>query len=239
MCLRVRFETNQETLAEVLMMGSVERKALFVCGGWEGHRPVECVGILAPLLAARGFVVETHTTLEILEDFSYLRKQAVIIPAWTMGMLGETAERNLTEAVRGGVGLAGWHGGMCDAFRSNSEYQFMTGGQFVAHPGGIIAEYDVEISEAVEHSITSGIEPFTMRDTEQYYLHVDPSNCVLATTTFFGGTKAKVRMPAVWTRQWGEGRVAYASFGHTERDFEIEEAREIIVRCMAWAGGAL
>ncbi len=220
-------------------MNDQEKKALFVCGGWEGHRPEECVEVLAPLLAAKGFTTEVSTTLDVYEDLVYLQRYAVIIPAWTMGVLTETAEQNLTAAVRSGVGLAGWHGGMCDAFRTNSEYQFMTGGQFVAHPGGIITEYDIEIVDTNSHPITAGMARFTMLNTEQYYLHVDPSVNTVATTTFFADTELPVKMPAVWTRQWGAGRVAYASFGHTEKDFDVFEAREIVVRCMAWAGGLL
>jgi type 1 glutamine amidotransferase len=149
-----------------------------------------------------------------------------------MGQISPEQERGLLEAVRSGVGLAGFHGGMCDSFRNNTEYQWMTGGNWVAHPGGCIPSYEVKITDP-DHEITRGIPDFTLRDTEQYYLHVDPSNHVLATTTF--RQYHDVVMPAAWTRTWGEGRVFYASFGHTHKDFEVPEALEMVGRGMLWA----
>jgi hypothetical protein len=111
----------------------------------------------------------------------------------------------------------------------------MTGGNWVAHPGGIV-EYEVNI---VNHDdpITKGIPDFKMK-SEQYYLHVDPSNEVVATTTFSGADMpwpVRVVMPAVWKRMWGLGRVFYSSLGHAARDFEVPECREIMRRGMLWA----
>jgi len=144
-------------------------------------------------------------------------------------------ERGLLDAVRGGAGLAGWHGGMGDAFRNNVEYQFMVGGQWVAHPGNII-DYQVNITDH-DDPITAGLADFSMH-SEQYYLHVDPSNAVLATTTFgdqYLPWIAGTVMPVVWKRQWGAGRVFYCSLGHHASDFEVPEAREIVRRGMLWA----
>jgi len=142
----------------------------------------------------------------------------------------------LIEAVKNGVGLAGWHGGMCDSFRNNTTYQFMTGGQWVAHPDGIV-EYTVNI---VNHTdpITKGIPDFKMK-SEQYYMHTDPGNQVLATTTFGDNREAPwvkgTVMPVVWKRRWGQGRVFYSSLGHVVADFNVPEAREIQRRGILWA----
>jgi type 1 glutamine amidotransferase len=206
------------------------KRALFVWGGWEGHRPKECVDLFAPWLTDQGFEIELVDTLAVYADAARLRALSLIVPSWTMGTLTDEQEKGLCDAVAIGVGLAGWHGGLCDAFRNSTNYQWMTGGQFVAHPGDLVPSYEINIVDR-EHPITRGLDDFTMRDTEQYYLHVDPSNHVLATTTFEAG----VVMPAVWTRRWGQGRVAYASFGHTHKDFQVPEAREIVQRSMLWA----
>jgi type 1 glutamine amidotransferase len=209
-------------------------KALFVYGGWEGHTPKQCVDLFAPWLATQGFDVEVSNSLEVYGDAARLHACRLIVPIWTMGTLTAEQEQGLCDAVAGGVGLAGWHGGLCDAFRTNTRYQWMTGGQFVAHPGGVIAAYEVNVVDR-EHPITRGLPDFAMRNTEQYYLHVDPSNHLLATTTFSDG----VVMPAVWTRIWGRGRVAYASFGHTVEDFDVPQARQIVQRCLLWAARRL
>jgi len=208
----------------------MSKTALFVYGGWDGHTPKESSELFAKCLRERGFETELADTLDVFGDAERLKRLSLIVPAWTMGKLTGEQEHALCDAVASGVGLAGWHGTMCDAFRENTEYQFMTGGQFVAHPGNISPAYDINITNR-EHAITRGLDDFTLHESEQYYMHVDPAIDVLATTTFPDGTV----MPAVWTRAWGRGCVAYASFGHTHQDFENETAREIVVRCMTWA----
>ncbi|NOY79717.1 MAG: ThuA domain-containing protein [Kiritimatiellaeota bacterium] len=208
------------------------RKALVVWGGWAGHTPEECADLFAPWLESQGFDVVVSATLDAYADSDLMASLNLIVPIWTMGQISREQERGLLAAVRAGAGIAGWHGGMCDSFRNNTEYQWMTGGQWVAHPGGCVPEYEVHITDP-NHPITRGVSDFTLRNTEQYYLHVDPSNRVLATTEFDIGDG--VVMPYVWTRTWGEGRVFYAAFGHTHKDFDVPEAREIVQRGMLWA----
>lgn len=211
------------------------KSALMVWGGWQGHEPKQCVDIFAPFLRAQGYEVEIADTLDVYLDEAKMKSLNLIVPVWTMGTIAREQEKGLLEAVKSGVGLAGWHGGMADAFRNNTEYQFMVGGQWVAHPGGII-DYEVHI---VNHDdpITVGLKDFRMK-SEQYYMHVDPSNEVLATTTFGGAHAPWIEgcvMPAVWRRRWGQGRVFYCSLGHVARDFDVPEAREIVQRGMRWA----
>lgn len=209
--------------------------ALIVWGGWEGHQPRECAELWAEILSDEGFDVRLADTLDAYLDAERLRALSLIVPIWTMGVITPDQERGLLQAVAGGVGIAGWHGTMADSFRNNPEYQFMVGGQWVAHPGNII-EYDVNI---VNHDdpITAGLTDFHMR-SEQYYMHVDPSNEVLATTTFSGEHAPWIAgcvMPVVWKRHWGTGRVFYCSLGHQVSDFDVPEAREIVRRGMLWA----
>jgi type 1 glutamine amidotransferase len=211
------------------------KSALMVWGGWEGHEPKQCVDVFAPLLEANGFSVVISNSLDSYLDKARMNSWNLIVQCWTMGSITEAQEKGLLEAVRNGAGLAGWHGGLCDAFRESTTYQWMTGGNWVAHPGGAI-EYEVNI---LNHNdpITRGISDFKIK-SEQYYLHVDPSNEVLATTTFTGvdapWTEGCV-MPALWRRSWGEGRVFYSSLGHVAKDFEIFECRETMLRGMLWA----
>lgn len=215
------------------------KKALMVWGGWEGHTPKESVDVFAPLLRQQGFEVEIADTLDCYLDSGKMMSLSLVVPVWTMGQLTQEQEKGLLDAVRSGVGIAGWHGGMCDSFRNNTEYQFMTGGQWVVHPGGCIPSYRVHITRP-DDAIMQGLSDFELPDTEQYYMHVDPGNEVLATTTFSGDYQGVdwIRgcvMPVVWKRPYGKGRVFYASFGHTWKDFDVPEAREIMNRGMLWA----
>lgn len=211
------------------------KKALFVWGGWDGHEPKQTVEHMAAVMQAEGFDVEISDTLDAFLDEDKMKSLSLVVPCWTMGSITGEQERGLLNAVRSGVGLGGWHGGAGDSFRNNTEYQFMVGGQWVAHPGGII-EYEVNIIDK-EDPITAGISDFKMK-SEQYYMHVDPSNKVLATTEFAGIDApwiAGTVMPVVWTRKYGEGRVFYSSLGHVRSDFDVPEVTEITKRGLKWA----
>ena len=211
------------------------KSALFVCGGWEGHEPEKCAAVFAPVLEEEGYEVEISTTLDSYLDKEKMRSLDLVIPIWTMGTITDQQEEGLRGAVESGVGLAGWHGGMADAFRSSPDYQHMVGGQWVAHPGDIL-DYTVQITRP-DDPVMAGLRDFAMR-SEQYYLHVDPSNEVLATTTFSGEHMpwiAGTVMPVAWKRRWGAGRVFYCSLGHHAADFDVPEARTIVERGMLWA----
>ena len=217
-----------------------QKSALFVWGGWEGHEPKQCVDIFAPWLESQGFKVEISHTLDAYLDLAKLKSFDLIVQVWTQGEIKPEQERNLEEAVKSGVGLAGWHGGLADSFRSNVEYEFMVGGQWVAHPGGII-DYDVDITKPND-PIVKGLKPRFHVKSEQYYMQVDPGVEVLATTTFSGQyapwTKGVV-MPVVWKKHYGAGRVFYSSFGHSASVFDIPAAREIVKRGLLWAAHAI
>ena len=149
------------------------KKALVVYGGWDGHTPRESTRIFSGWLAGRGFDVTESESLDIYLDEKTMAEADLIVQCVTMSEITQEQCRGLCDAVRNGSGFAGWHGGMIDSFRTDTDYQWMTGGQWVSHPGGCIPSYSVEIADP-EHPITQGLGSFTMTDTEQYYLHIDP-----------------------------------------------------------------
>ncbi len=213
------------------------KKVLMVWGGWEGHEPKQCMDVFAPILERRGFTVEIADTLDVYLDTAHLASRDLIVQCVTQGDLTNEQEQGLLSAVKGGVGLAGWHGGLGDSFRTRTYYQYMVGGQWVAHPGGII-DYVVHIRDR-EDPIMRGLSDFHMK-SEQYYMHVDPGNRVLATTMFTGEADpwiAGTVMPVAWKRPYGDGRVFYSSLGHVAKDFDVPEARTIMERGMLWAAG--
>lgn len=210
------------------------KRAFVFYGGWDGHAPAAFAEIARADLEALGFEVTQAASLEPLADAPTMASYDLIVPLWTMGELTEAQERGLVGAVEHGTGLAGWHGGMGDAFRGSPRYQFMVGGQFVAHPGNVI-DYRVRIAR--REGLLEGLDDFDIR-SEQYYLHVDPCNEVWATTSFGGEHASWVEgcvMPVVWTRRHGRGRVFYSSLGHAPAEFDIPEVREIVRRGMRWA----
>jgi len=205
-------------------------KALIVFGGWAGHEPDKVADVLAGALRESGAAVEMSNTLDAFNQLEPLVDLDLIVPVWTMGKLAGEQGKNLLAAVaEHGAGIAGVHGGMGDAFREHTGFQFMVGGQFVAHVGGKI-DYRVHI---VDHAddVTAGLGHFNVT-SEQYYMHVDPSNHVLATTTV---EHNGCTMPVVWKRTYGKGRVFYSSLGHAAAEFAVPEVLTIIRRGMLWA----
>jgi hypothetical protein len=208
------------------------KKALIFWGGWDGHTPKETAEIFARELQANGFDVDVVNSLSPLEDYDALAKLCLIVPIWTMGQIGDNPLANLNKAVQSGVGLAGVHGGMCDAFRRRVEYAWMTGGQFVAHPH--IGDYTVRLTE-VRSAITDGMARSFKYNSEQYYMVVDPGNTVLADTIYEYEGK-KITMPVVWTKTWGKGRVFFSALGHTAEEFrKYPEVLAMTTRGMLWA----
>ncbi|KAA9009391.1 ThuA domain-containing protein [Histidinibacterium aquaticum] len=231
------------------------KAALFV-GGWEGHRPTDFSDWCRDLLTAEGVEVVVHDTLEPLASPEEMRDVDVIVPIWSsarsshqpeFGNMTKEQEDGLLELVGSGCGIAGWHGHMGDAFRDHPTYHFMIGGQFVGHPPGWpdnpipsddFVDYDVTITKP-DHPLVEGIGSFRLK-SEQYYMLVDPSNEVLATTTFSGEHLWWIEgtvIPVVWTRRWDKGRVFYCSIGHTVEDLQVPQVTEIIRRGILWAGG--
>ena len=204
------------------------RKALIVWGGWDGNQHKQVGQIFDRILKESGFETEVSDTLDAFKDEQKLLGLSLIVPVWTMGKITNEQANPVFNAVKSGVGIAGCHGGMCDSFRENTEWQFMTGGQWVAHPGNEGATYTVYM-DGVKSPLTDGIADFEVT-TEQYYMHVDPGNTVLATTHF-----GDIVMPVVWTKHWGQGRVFYCSLGHRPEIVNLPPMLEIMTRGMLWA----
>ncbi|HSB61655.1 MAG TPA: ThuA domain-containing protein, partial [Vicinamibacteria bacterium] len=212
-----------------------KRKALFVYGGWEGHTPSKSRDLFVPWLERTGFEVLASDTQEPYADAALMKTVDLVVQTWTIGTIKKEQLQGLLAAVKEGAGLAGWHGGLADAYRQEAEYQYMVGGSWVAHPGNQI-DYEVRIVDS-EDPVTAGLRDFRVHD-EQYFMHVNPNNKVLATTAFTGAHHPWIdgcTMPVVWKKVYGKGRVFYSSLGHTVGVFDTPEALEIVRRGLLWA----
>ncbi|MBA3727163.1 MAG: ThuA domain-containing protein [Armatimonadetes bacterium] len=209
------------------------KRALIVWGGWPGHEPERAADLFSTLLHEEGFATETDDTLDAFRDKS-LADFDLLVPVWTMGTITPEQLNPVLEAVKNGAGIAGCHGGMGDAFRDSTEWQFLVGGQFVAHPGDEVT-YRVEITDR-DHEITRGLSDWEVT-SEQYYMHVDPAIQVLATTRFPAERlpTGAVGMPVVWTKPYSQGRVFYCTLGHDRASIETEPARTLMKRGLLWA----
>ncbi|GFN33361.1 ThuA domain-containing protein [Paenibacillus xylaniclasticus] len=204
------------------------RKALIVWGGWDGHQPKEVAEIFANILRKEDFEVVVSDTLESYADEALMSSLDLIVPVWTMGTIEKHQLEPLLRAVENGVGLAGCHGGMADSFRNEVEYQYMVGGQWVAHPGNDGVTYTVRMSDPND-PLTAGIGDFEVC-SEKYYMHIDPAIKVHATTDF-----GDVLMPVVWTKKWGQGNVYYCTLGHQANIVAMPQTMELMRRGFLWA----
>lgn len=226
------------------------KTALVVRGGWDGHQPVEATNLFIPFLEARGYTVRVEESPAVYADSSYMPSLDLIVQSNTMTSIQKEEFEGLRSAVEAGTGLAGWHGGIADSYRNNSDYLQLIGGQFAAHPGKAPGEltgdqsdnyrpHTINMTEAAaSHPITEGITNFELT-TEQYWVLHDDYNDVLATTTQavrpWDPWKREITSPAIWTRQWGEGRIFVSTPGHRVDILENPNVKTIIERGLLWA----
>ena len=225
------------------------RSALIVRGGWDGHMPVETTDFFVPFLEEHGFEVVVEESPDVYADAERMAGVDLIVQVVTMSTISKEALAGLIAAVRSGTGMVGWHGGIADSYRDSADYLQLIGGQFAHHaahsgPGERTGEQaDNYVPHRItltpgDHPITAGLTDFDLV-TEQYWVLTDDYNDVLATTTTavrpWGAWHRPVTTPAVWTRQWGQGRVFVATPGHKVDILENPNVRTIVERGLLWA----
>jgi type 1 glutamine amidotransferase len=229
---------------------SASRRALVVRGGWDGHQPVETTNLFIPFLERNGFEVRIEESPAVYTDDDYLATVDLVLQINTMATIEKDEFAGLQRAVLAGTGMAGWHGGIADSYRNNADYLHMIGGQFAHHAGKApelrtgeqsdnYLPYTVHLTEAAaDHPITKGLSDFELV-TEQYWVLSDEYNDVLATTTQearpWDAWNRPVTAPAIWTRQWGKGRIFVSAPGHRLDIVENPNVRTIIERGLLWA----
>ena len=226
------------------------KTALVVRGGWDGHQPVEATELFIPFLEGTGYDVRVEESPKIYADADFMAGVDLIMQCLTMSSIEGDEFDGLRSAIEKGTGLAGWHGGIADSYRNNSDYLHLIGGQFACHPGkhpdeqtgeqtdNFVAHTVNILPAAEEHPITLGISDFGLV-TEQYWMLSDDYIDVLATTTQKvregDPWHREVTSPAIWTRQWGKGRIFVATPGHSVETLEDSNVRTIIERGLLWA----
>jgi uncharacterized protein len=230
--------TETEVAAELPSLKG--RKILFTYGGWPGHEPEKFRDYMVPWLKQEGAEVLVYDKLDPYADKTIMDSIDMVIQQYTMSQITKEQEKGLLDAIeKNGTGMAGWHGGMGDSFRNNTEYQFMVGGQWVAHPGGVI-DYTVQIIDQADE-VTKGLKDFAMH-SEQYYMHIDPNTKVLATTKFTGKANSWIDgcvMPVTWKKMYGKGRIFYTSVGHNlDHITKVPDAMEMVKRGIKWTSAS-
>lgn len=226
------------------------RRALIVRGGWDGHQPVETTDMFVPFLREQGFAVELHESTAVYADAATMESADLIVQCISMGSIQQEEFEGLRTAVEQGTGLMGWHGGIVDSFRDCADYLALVGGQFTSHPpvtletpegpqlSSFVPHRYTFTEAAADHPVTRGLEDFDLV-TEQYWVLTDDLCDVLATTTLATGDDRPwprpVTCPAIWTRQWGAGRIMALTPGHDVAVLQDPTVRALVERGMLWA----
>ncbi|XBH21473.1 ThuA domain-containing protein [Jonesiaceae bacterium BS-20] len=226
------------------------KNALVVRGGWDGHSPIAATDLFIPFLETNGFTVRVEDSTEVYADADYLETVDLIAQCVTMSTIEREEFAGLAKAIERGTGLAGWHGGIADSFRNNSDYLHLIGGQFACHPGKLAEEHVGDASDnftpyrvnmlpaATSHPITEDIADFDLV-TEQYWVLADEYIDVLATTTLPARETdpwhREVTCPAIWTRRWGQGNIFVATPGHDVATLQNPNVKTIVERGLLWA----
>jgi len=226
--------------------------AIVVRGGWDGHSPVEATNMFIPHLEANGFEVRIFDSPAPYADAALMAQTDLIMQCNTMSTIERDQVRGLKQAIHNGTGMAGWHGGIADSYRDSSEYLHLIGAQFAEHPSlhdpatdtmtgpeRNYVPYRVNmLPEAADHPITQGLSDFELV-TEQYWVLWDRYLDVLATTTQrvrpWDPWNREVTSPAIWTRQWGKGRIFVCTPGHSLDVLEHPTVRTVVERGLLWA----
>lgn len=210
------------------------KRALVVWGGLELHEPEAGAHIVRRFLEANGFTVDVSNDYQALGGPD-VGSYDLIVPQVTGGELDRESSIRFCAAAEAGTGVAAFHHGLATSFPGNARMRFLAGCTFATHPGDIIT-YRVDPTRT-DDPIMAGIESFE-HTSEQYYMHVDPSVDVLATTTFSGEHafwKKGVAMPVVYKSAFGKGRVFYTALGHKPAELDTPQIRTILERGLLWA----
>ena len=109
-----------------------KKKALFVYGGWPGHEPTKCRTSSSRGCAPTASRSRSPTRRRLTPTPHSMSTIDLVTQVWTMGTIEKEPLKGLLAAVKNGTGMAGWHGGMGDAYRQETEYRYMVGGDWVA-----------------------------------------------------------------------------------------------------------
>ncbi|MDS0295473.1 ThuA domain-containing protein [Halogeometricum luteum] len=171
------------------------------------------------------------------DDLIDLSGYDLVVDYLTDSELTDDQLAGLLDFVRDGGGYLGLHcaadltsvhaGGGELAHRDEPfpELRELVGGHFLTHPEQ--SEFGVDV--VAEHPVVDGVTDFEVFD-EPYQVTADDDVTVLARMDH----PDLDDYPVVWVRPYGDGRVCYASLGHTEEAFENEAYRRLLRNAIGW-----
>ncbi|MBB3128426.1 type 1 glutamine amidotransferase [Paenibacillus rhizosphaerae] len=136
-------------------------------------------------------------------------------------------QSQIVDQVFGGMGILFYHAGLVLIDEESPFYKELNSGRFVHHP----EQSDVTVTPLcnVRHPITEGVRVFCQND-EHYFCQVD----VARTHLLACATSAHLTSASVWCHDYGKGRVAGISQGHTLEMQNDPEMLKLATNALNW-----
>ena len=174
-------------------------------------------------LTMPGYVFRPIASLQVLPRLDTFSFRAIVL-YFHHKTISPSALACLDEFVRRGGGVLAIHSATA-SFKREPHYFEILGGRFREH--GAIQTFDVSPTRSAE-DVFGRVAPFQIKD--ELYLH----ELAPELTVHFEAMHDGERVPVVWTRRYGAGRICYAMPGHTVESMKHPAVRRILKRGLAW-----
>ncbi len=135
-------------------------------------------------------------------------------------------EAAITDYVQQGGGLLVVHAGT--VLKGAPQLAALIGGAFRQHP----PQCDVTVTPQPNHSLTAGVDAFTLRDEHYFMDMIAPPDDLFLTSSSEHGEQ-----PAGWTRRVGAGRVCVLTPGHNVEVWLHPAMQTLLHNALTWCSG--
>ncbi|MCK8475553.1 ThuA domain-containing protein [Microbacterium aurugineum] len=212
-------------------------RALVVVGGDDTHHDLlGAADVLTRIGSAAGFVTSPAVGMQRFVNPRPETADADVYVLYDSGAaFGGDQQAALAAAVSAGKGVVALHMSnvMGDPEGADRAYRDLLGNHYLSHgPGHHEGRHRIDMVAA--HPVTDGVDDFELFDEYYEFAFADDNHTVLAERTREDG----VRIPVLYAREVGEGRVVYFALGHDMRAWGEPSFRRILAQAIRWAGRA-
>ena len=212
-------------------------RALVVVGGDDTHHDLlGAADALTRIGARAGFATAPAVGMQRFVQPRPETADADVFVLYDSGAAFPAAHQEaLARAVAAGKGLVALHMSnvMSDPEGADRAYFDLLGNHYLSHgPGHHEGRHRIDI--VTEHPVTAGVDDFELFDEYYEFAFSDDDHTVLAERTRDDG----VRIPVLYVREVGEGRVVYLALGHDMRAWGEPPFQRLLAQAITWAGRA-
>ncbi|MFS0894558.1 ThuA domain-containing protein [Microbacterium sp. 179-I 3D3 NHS] len=212
-------------------------RALVVVGGDDTHHDLlGAADVLTRIGAGAGFATAPAVGLQRFVNARPETADADVFVLYTSGASFPAEQQAaLAASVAAGKGLVALHMSnvMSDPEGADRAFFDLLGNHYLSHgPGHHEGRHRIDVM--AQHPITDGVSGFELFDEYYEFAFADDDHLVLAERTRDDG----VRIPVLYAREVGEGRVVYLALGHDMRSWGEPSFRRLVAQAIRWAGRA-